>query len=125
MNITEIISKFNNGEERYLNSHLIHTIIDSLHHGADEIQIMDMLVESIEALQESYKELLMSSISLNIIIGDEEDYIKVPKKHFADLTADSIILKTENKSLRDRLFSCSKHNTVIMGRLNELSNKKS
>ena len=62
--INSIVSRFENGEERYKNSALVHNVIESLIHGADPIETIDKLCTMYEELSDRHMKTIQNLSNL-------------------------------------------------------------
>lgn len=59
MSLDDLISKFQNGEERFNTDPLFHTIIYSLANGEDPLKIIDNLIKSNNEIMETLRAQLL------------------------------------------------------------------
>lgn len=72
---TELISKFKNGEERYLNSALFKNTIEYLLRGSDPLDLIDQLISMIEDTKKDFLEYATN----NPVRFIKVDKLKVPQ----------------------------------------------
>lgn len=68
--IENVISKFEDGEERFKKSALFNQVVQSLARGGDEYYIIDMLIKTAESAQISFEDHLKVCTHRQVEIND-------------------------------------------------------
>lgn len=76
LSISELIEKFPNGQERFLNSALFNQIIQSLARGTEPLSIIDDLIVMQEETTERFKDYIIGEPARMIVSSDEFEKLK-------------------------------------------------